>query len=123
MASDMPLLRETCTIFYARNFFHFLLPTLPANHSLFDFDNFRNIQNIHDGGFGGSTAAFSGCLPPAKGEWVVLLIVVCVEDATKASDISELEIVSHFHRWSSKRNLKERARIRQRISSASVSSR
>jgi hypothetical protein len=28
MASDMPLLRETCTIFYASNFFHFLLPTL-----------------------------------------------------------------------------------------------
>jgi hypothetical protein len=64
MASDMPLLRETCTIFYARNFFHFLLPRHFLNDSLFDFDNFGNIQSIHDGEFGGSTTAFSGCLPP-----------------------------------------------------------
>ena len=46
-------------------------------NSLSIFNNSGNIQNVDDGGVGGSAGAFSGCLPPPKGKLVVLLIVVC----------------------------------------------
>jgi hypothetical protein len=37
MASDLPLLREKSTMFYAKNVFHFLLPTHVSQSSLFHF--------------------------------------------------------------------------------------
>ena len=42
------------------------------------FDNFRNVENVDDGGFGGSAAAFIGCLPPQCKSAVLLIVVCCL---------------------------------------------
>jgi hypothetical protein len=69
--------RQTCTVFYAANILNGCCQDLRHKSSLIIFGSIGNIQKVGDGGSEWSTAAFSGCLPPAKGMKVALLIVVC----------------------------------------------
>jgi hypothetical protein len=49
------------------------------------FNKFGNIDNVNDGGFGGSTAKFGGCLPPqGKQLYCRVSFVACQQDFVKS---------------------------------------